>query len=85
MNTPTAAVQGPMDLDDLETGTSVRFMTANGPGIALKNNDRTWSALGAGAKLTSAELWEAAASIIILGTPPRWAGNHPAGARTQPL
>lgn len=80
MNTPAAAVTGPTDLDVLETGTSVRFMTATGPGIALKNSDKTWSAPGTGEKLTSVQLWETATSLIILGARPNWAGNHRIGA-----
>lgn len=80
MNSPISSVTGPTDLDALEAGTSVRFMTANGPGIALKNNDKTWSAPGAGEKLTSEELWKNAWSVIILGARPNWARNYRLGA-----
>lgn len=71
---------GPAALNLLKPGTAARLLTSQGPAIALKNADGTWSAPGIGNSLSAGELWRRAKSVTVLGERPAWSGHEALGA-----
>lgn len=69
----TPALGTPVDdlaqLTALEPGTSVRVSGRIGPGLALRNEDGSWSATGISTPLCDEELWEYFGSITVLSRP----------------
>lgn len=60
------SVTGPSHLDDLGEGASVRFAGRLGPGLALRNEDGSWSVTGMSTPLCSEELWGLGEDMRIL-------------------
>ena len=69
MSTPAA--DSPAQLESLEPGTSVRFRTDTGPGIALKDSDGLWAVPGMG-KISVDRLQAMATDLTVLGAGPAW-------------
>ncbi|MCC3299371.1 hypothetical protein [Arthrobacter caoxuetaonis] len=63
-----APVTGPIHLAALGHGATVRFNGRFGPGLALRNEDGTWSATGMSTPLCSEELWGIADNLTVLST-----------------
>ncbi|MGK3708700.1 hypothetical protein [Arthrobacter sp. IK3] len=60
----------------LEPGTSVRFVGRSGPGLALRNDDLSWSATGISTPLCAEELWGHFSAITVLSRPRSGSGGH---------